>query len=89
MNEAEFKQYTLINGYATPELKSLPADKFFELHKHKDDLILLIQSGEFTVTKGSKTEVFGAGDMCLVKANLEHTDQVGDEGINYWLAWRK
>jgi hypothetical protein len=27
--------------------------------------------------------------MCLVNANLEHTDQVGDEEINYWLAWRK
>ena len=89
LDEAEFKEYALTNGYAAPELRSLPANKFFKSHKHNDDLILLIQSGEFTVTTGSKTEVFGAGDMCLVNANLEHTDQVGDKEINNWLAWRK
>ena len=87
MNKNEFRKFALDNDFSAPELKSLPANKFFDLHNHIEDLIILIKSGKFIVSTKSKLLEFEEGDMCTVKARIEHTDQVGNDGVEYWSAW--
>jgi cupin superfamily acireductone dioxygenase involved in methionine salvage len=87
MNESEFRKFSLENDFSDPELKSLPANKFFDPHTHIEDLIILIKSGKFIVNTTSKVQEFEDGDMCTVKAGIEHTDQVGNDGVEYWSAW--
>jgi quercetin dioxygenase-like cupin family protein len=88
MNEAEFRAYAKTEGYREPEARSLPADKFFDTHAHKDDLIVLITEGSFVVDYGAERSEFGPGDMCHVKSGVDHTDQAGPQGASYVLAWR-
>jgi quercetin dioxygenase-like cupin family protein len=88
MNESEFRSYAKSEGYDEPEVRSLPANKFFDTHAHDRDLIVLITAGSFTVDYGTQSSVFGPGDMCHVAPGVDHTDTAGAEGASYVLAWR-
>jgi cupin superfamily acireductone dioxygenase involved in methionine salvage len=87
MNKIEFRKFALESNFSDPELKSLLANKFFHAHTHIEDLIILIKSEKFIVSITSKVQEFEDGDMCIVKAGIEHTNQVGNDGVEYWLAW--
>jgi len=88
MNNLEFHAYAKAEAYREPEARSLPADRFFDTHAHKEHLIVLIETGSFTVDYGDNQSVFGPGDMCYVAPGVEHTDQAGPDGASYVLAWR-
>ncbi len=88
MNEVEFRAYAKAEGYREPEVRSQPANKFFDTHAHEEDLIVLITAGKFVVDYGDNKSVFGPGEMCHVVAGVDHTDAVGPDGASYVLAWR-
>ena len=88
MNEAEFRAFAAAEGYDAPDARTQPANKFFDTHAHEKDLIVLITAGEFAVDYGDDKTIFGPGDMCQVKAGVDHTDAVGPDGASYILAWR-
>ena len=88
MNETEFRAYAKAEGYREPEVRSLPADKFFDTHAHSEDLIVLITEGSFVVDYGNDRNEFGPGDMCYVAPGVDHTDKAGPQGASYVLAWR-
>jgi mannose-6-phosphate isomerase-like protein (cupin superfamily) len=88
MDEAEFRCYAKAEGYDEAELRSLPANTFFDTHAHDRDLIVLITAGSFIVDYGVDHSVFSPGDVCHVASGVEHTDTTGPQGASYVLAWR-
>ena len=37
----------------------------------------------------AKTSTISLGEICSIDAGDQHTDQVGEDGVHYWVAWRK
>src|SRR3954452_22253104 len=54
-----------------------------DMHAHDVDVRIMVLSGEITVTRDGKSEVFHAGDHCEILAGCQHTTQVGPEGVAY------
>ena len=54
-----------------------------ELHAHDFDARIMVLSGEITVTRDNKADLFRAGDCCAIPAGCLHTTQVGMEGVAY------
>ena len=60
------------------------------LHAHDIDVRIMVLSGEITVTRDNKPEIFGAGDHCTIPAGCLHTTKVGPEGVAYrWKSRRR
>jgi quercetin dioxygenase-like cupin family protein len=52
-----------------------------ELHAHDFDARIMVLSGEITVTRDNKADMFRAGDHCEIPAGCQHTTNVGPEGV--------
>jgi mannose-6-phosphate isomerase-like protein (cupin superfamily) len=54
-----------------------------DLHAHDFDVRIMVLSGEITVTRDNKPQVFHAGENCEIPCGCEHTVNVGSEGVAY------
>jgi mannose-6-phosphate isomerase-like protein (cupin superfamily) len=54
-----------------------------DVHAHDFDVRIMVLSGEITVTRDNKPEIFQAGDHCTIPAGCMHTTKVGPEGVAY------
>jgi len=54
-----------------------------EPHAHDFDARIMVLSGEITVIREGKPDLFRAGDCCEIPAGCQHATQVGPEGVAY------
>ena len=68
--------FDVVNGGQQPNFTE-------DLHAHDFDARIMVLSGEITVTRDNKSEVFQAGDHCEIPAGCQHATKVGPEGVAY------
>ncbi len=68
--------FDIVNGGQQPNFAE-------DLHAHDFDARIMVLSGEITVCRDGKAEVFHAGDHCEIPALCQHTTQVGPQGVAY------
>ncbi|MFO1081994.1 MAG: cupin domain-containing protein [Reyranellaceae bacterium] len=54
-----------------------------DLHAHDFDARIMVLGGEITLVCDNKAVTYRAGDCCEIPAGLQHTAQVGPEGVAY------
>ena len=68
--------FDVVNGGQQPNFTE-------DLHAHDFDAKIMVLSGEITVTRDGKSDVFHPGDHCEISAGCQHTTRVGSEGVAY------
>jgi quercetin dioxygenase-like cupin family protein len=68
--------FDVVNGGQQPNFAE-------DLHAHDFDARIMVLSGEITVCRDGRTDVFRAGDHCEIPAGCQHTTSVGSEGVAY------
>jgi len=53
------------------------------MHAHDFDARIMVLSGEITLTRDGKPDVFHADDHSEIPAGCQHTTKVGPEGVAY------
>ena len=56
---------------------------FYSDHTHPVETAHIILDGEMTLTKGSETYTFSAGERCDVQAGAVHSAKMGPRGSRY------
>jgi quercetin dioxygenase-like cupin family protein len=71
---------TFSSDRATVTSYSFTPGARFPLHRHPQEQITLIQSGEVEMTVGEKVDRLSAGDWSVVEPDIEHGITAGPEG---------
>jgi quercetin dioxygenase-like cupin family protein len=82
MNQSEFEADLRRQGYQV-FYGGLQAGVVNPDHTHDWDARVMVISGEITLTRGGKAEMFGVGDSCTVAAGEVHAERVGPQGVAY------
>jgi quercetin dioxygenase-like cupin family protein len=80
MNRQEFEARLKEDGYTEIEAKSLQPRPANTAHGHPFAVRGLILAGTFTVTQGSTTKTYRAGEIFSVAADQDHSEEIGPEG---------
>lgn len=80
MNEAEFKQACLNQGYGAAEALECAPNMSGDMHTHEFSAFAMVTRGEFTVLLESGPVTHKPGEVCKVDAGTLHTEQTGAEG---------
>jgi quercetin dioxygenase-like cupin family protein len=54
----------------------------FPVHRHPQEQVTLVQSGEIEMTIGERTESLSAGDWMIAAPEVEHGITAGNEGAS-------
>ncbi len=85
MNEVEFKQALLDEGYGEGERLDCEPNMSNELHTHEFSAFAMVMRGEFTVVRENETVTHRPGDICRVPAGTMHAEQTGAEGATLFI----
>ena len=80
MNEAEFKQACLDQGYGAAESLECAPNMTGDMHTHEFSAFAMITRGEFTVMLENGPVAHKPGEVCKVDAGTLHTEQTGADG---------
>jgi quercetin dioxygenase-like cupin family protein len=80
MNEAEFKQACLDQGYGAAEALECEPNMTGDMHTHEFSAFAMVTRGEFTVMLENGPVTHKPGEVCKVDAGTLHAEQSGADG---------
>lgn len=88
MNEDQFRQRALEQGYGDLQAKDYVPNNDGALHTHDFSVMLLVVEGQFTLGFEDGSTSFQPGQLCELAANVRHTERAGPVGAKVLLAKR-
>jgi len=82
MDRQEFEARLKDDGYTEIEAKFLQPRPANNEHGHPFAVRGLVLTGAFTVTQGSITKTYRAGEIFSVAAGQDHSEEIGPEGAD-------
>lgn len=70
------------NGYE-PRLITEESGSTLDEHSHKQSHIIVLQSGELSITLDGKSFAMQPGDLITIPADYPHAAKAGSEGCGY------
>ena len=86
MNRQEFEAQLKVDGYTEIEAKSLQPRPVNDQHGHPYAVRGLVLAGAFTVLQNNSSKTYRAGEIFLVLADHEHSEEVGPDGAEVVVA---
>ena len=86
MDQAAFKQLCEEEGFEPVMEREGEAGFTSNVHTHPFTARIMVLSGEFTLTREGKAEVYGAGGNFTMTPGCEHAESFGAEGATYLVA---
>ncbi len=80
MNRQQFEAQLKEDGYTEIVLKSLQPRPANDRHGQPFAVRGLVLAGTFTLSQGSSSKTYRAGEVFSVAANQEHSEEVGSDG---------
>ena len=80
MDQAQFKQACIDEGYSGAEPLEFEPNLRCDMHTHEFSAYAMVVSGEFTVVRESGSTTHKPGETCKVDAGTLHAEQTGAEG---------
>ena len=81
MNETEFRQKAMLEGYGEPELHNVKPAPVKEMHTHDHSVLSLVLEGQFRMIYEDGEMTYGPGDWCENTAGTLHTEVIGEKGV--------
>ena len=88
MDERQFRQLALEQGYGDFQFKAYPSHNDGPLHTHAFSVMLLVTEGHFSLAFEDSATDYRPGEVCELTAGTMHTERTGPEGANVLLAKR-
>ena len=88
MDEQGFRALAKEEGYADPVLVEWDAGHVNDAHSHEFDAHIFVLEGDITVSCGDISVNLAPGSGGRLKAGLEHTEQIGPNGVKFLAARR-
>ena len=85
MNEEQFRQQLMDNGFGEGEYKEFAPNTDGPMHSHDFAVMLLVVSGEFTLAKEREATTYRPGEICELAAGAQHTERTGSDGATVLL----
>ena len=82
MNEPDFRQACVDEGYGEAEPLTCEPNHSNDMHEHEFSAYLFVQKGAFTVITETGEKTHGPGDTCKVSAGTLHAERVGSKGAS-------
>ncbi|PWJ16940.1 cupin domain-containing protein [Jannaschia seohaensis] len=80
MTSEEFKAICRGKGYALPKQVSFEALSRSVSHTHDQVSFVYVLEGEFILNTPAGRTCYGAGETCLLDADVEHAEEAGPSG---------
>ena len=82
MDEAQFKQACLNEGYGEAEPLACEPGHSNDMHTHDFSAFLFVREGEFTVVRETGKKTHLPGDTCKVDSGTLHSERIGANGAS-------
>ncbi len=80
MDEAQFRQQCLAEGYGEAAPLEFEPNLKMDMHTHDFSAYAMVVRGEFTVVRESGSTTHRSGETCKVDAGTLHAEQTGADG---------
>ena len=82
MNEADFRQACIDEGYGEARPLVFVPNQNNGMHTHDFSAYLFVQEGAFTVIRETGEKTYVANTFCKVPAGTLHAERIGQEGAS-------
>jgi mannose-6-phosphate isomerase-like protein (cupin superfamily) len=88
MDEKKLTEQLRREGFGHTYVWQDGANAHYPDHTHTEETAHIILDGEMTLTMGSQTRTYRAGERCDVPAGTVHCAQMGPKGCRYLIGER-
>lgn len=88
MDEKKLTEQLRREGFGHTYVWQDGANAHYPDHTHAEETAHIILDGEMTLTMGSQTRTYRAGERCDVPAGAVHSAQMGPKGCRYLIGER-
>ena len=82
MNEVDFRQACIDEGYGEAPPLIFEPNQSNGMHTHEFSAFLFVQEGAFTVILETGEKTYAANASCKVSAGTPHAERTGQEGAS-------
>ena len=85
-NFSDFNSQAMDDGFDEVVQKDWAPGLAVEKHTHPFDVRVQVSAGQVQLSLASGIQTYGAGQSFYLARNVEHAEQYGPEGAQFWVA---